>query len=352
MKQFRISSLLAVCFLGVSAHHVMAQTAGSITPLQPEITGNTLRAGTAEQKARYPRYLYSISASAGLFDVGGQYNGPAGTQSVLGGLAEFGIGMVDHKMVGIPEYTDATKKKIKLDASGKPVMHQVDRFGGLYTLGGWYWGKSGSDFWEVHGRYVSPSGLGIQIGYLNSIEGFIAKPSTVKSNQVSTDAEGYDAFVIYQFSSYSLHTDRSVNAKNPLKPGTTEINYDYAHNHNWAIELGGGIYIDASRHETGSTGAFSNQATGNYTFFAGAAYQVAPRWWIQASDWALRIRRQDLNRLSVGISYKFDSYDNDRSASKSKSASKGNTPEKTDKNEAGTPELPEINTNASTKPLP
>ncbi len=242
-------------------------------------TGNTVRSGTLGKNI--DKYFGSVNVFPAVFDVGGSFNGGSnGTASLFGGLLDLELGSIDRAL-------NKKTKKIELK--------------GIYSIGGWYWGRSGNDFYEVHGRYQTPSGLGVQIGYLNTVQGFIARPSTINGKSVSVDAESYDIFLLYNFSSDSLH----LNTQKRINPQTRELeDVLRQHYHNWAIEVGGGVFFDASKHQV-SNGVFSNNTTGNYTFYVSGGYELTPRVWLQASDWVLRDRAQDLNRVSLGLAYKF-----------------------------------------------
>lgn len=224
--------------------------------------GYAASAGAVAQKPGSNKYFGSVSAfPLANFSIAGTFSGgTSGTSALFGGLIALEGGILDRG--------PGDNGKVR----------------SIYQIGGWYWGRSGNDLYEIHARVQSPKGLGLQIGYLNTTSRFVQKFNLTDS--IDTDAEAYDVFLIYRLSSDSV---RSQNGRQ------------------WSVEFGLGSFIDASRHRNatnaGATPTYSNGATANYTFYFSGAYQFAPKWWLTASDWVLRDRFQDLNRITVGVSF-------------------------------------------------
>ena len=257
LNRTRILALFSLLLLVGGADRADAQFGG---------TGG--EQGNVDPKTYKQRYNVSLSIfPLAIFDVGGIFSGQLGTQSLAGGLVDV-------------------------------ELSTRDKNGGKYAIGSWYWGRDGSDLYEVHARLESKNGLGIQAGYLNTTQGFFSRaPNTtvgqggITRNSGKQDAESYDVFLIYSLSSYSLARYFKSQPR-----------------HNWRIEFGAGAYIDASRApvlNSAINGLTTTAPEANFTFYVTGSYQIGPRWWLQASNWNIRDRTQDLNRIVVGATYNF-----------------------------------------------
>lgn len=267
MKPLGVALLFAVLLNIVLVCPVRAQF--STPPPTPQANDSGKESSKEGNKENKNTYFGGIGLyPATVFDAGGRFAGNNGTTSLYGGLISLDGGVING---------DGTR----------------------YSIGGWYWGRSGEDLYEVHARIQSRSNLGFQFGYLNTTQGFIPRPQ--RQGAQSGDAEAYDVFFIY-----------SVTGKRhavPAGTGTQRVPENRAgstiFNNNWSIEFGLGTYIDASLHYINNNLTPSNNATANYTFYVAGGYQFAPHWWIQGSEWLLRIRSQDLNRLALGVAFTF-----------------------------------------------
>ena len=226
--------------------------------------------GSESEESEKKRFNYgSLSIlPVALFDIGGQYGGGnAGTQTLLGGLIDGEFGLED--------VTPSSRRR------------------GRYTIGGWYWGRSGNDLYEVHVRAQAPKGLGLQVGYLNTTQGFVARPGPAGQTR-ATDAQAVDLFVFYGFSSYSVA--KNAEDRKALSKRTKG---------NWSVEIGAGLYIDMSLHYLQAQQTYSSNSTANYTFYASGSIQLYRSLSLQATEWVLRDRLQELNRITVGLGYSF-----------------------------------------------
>jgi hypothetical protein len=214
--------------------------------------------------------LYPLAA----FDTAGAFGNGNGTRTLAGGLYTVDLGTVLRN----------------------GLLHGKVR----YEIGAWYWGNSNADLYETHFRALTRSGLGFQAGYLNTTKGFIVVPG--EQNKLVTDANALDFFVLY-----NIHNRRAAKAAGPAVPPVPGAGRPPKY-HNWNIELGVGLFVDNTPHIIGnmpSNFTRSNATTGNYTFFISGAVEVAPRVSIIASDWVIRDRAVDLNRVSVGVGWSF-----------------------------------------------
>lgn len=205
-----------------------------------------------------------------FFDTGGIFaTGVAGTHTLGGGLISLDFGKLER---------------------GEPIKNKPNERESVsrarYELGGWYWGRTGSDLYEIHLRAVAKNGLGIQVGYLNTTQGFLLRPGTTASLPGKFEAQ--DAFLLYE-----IHGNRK-NSKWK----------------NWTIQFGGGMLIDDSPHlllnqSNQINPAPSTNSLVNLTFYVSGSISITRNIALTASDWVIRDGGQDLNRVALGVGYKF-----------------------------------------------
>lgn len=129
-----------------------------------------------------------------------------------------------------------------------------------YELGGWYWSRGSSDLYQIHARAFATPALGAQLSYLSS---------------TSIGGNAYTAFLLYDL------------ASRQFAPGS--------HLKKWTIEMGLGMFIDAS----------GGRRTTSATLFTQASLGLGGRLSLNVGQWYLRDRSTDLNRFVAGLGYNF-----------------------------------------------
>ena len=277
MKSLRcplaLSMLLLTCAMGARAQFptIFVPVAPPDNPLEPSSrqTASRLEARKKTDPLRYVGIgLYPLAN----FDTGGLFTqtGNAGTDNRFGGLISLDLGVVD-----------------QVTRTDKDTQKKYGEIHGRYEIGGWYWTTGNEDLYEMHLRAISEGGFGLQAGYLNSTKGFLPKPGPAS---LKTDATAYDFFVIYDLSSHHLI---------PLEKRQSK------HYHPWNIEVGLGIYVDDATHYVNNFSVPSTRATANFTYFVQGSLLLTNRLSLSVSEWNFRDRYQDLNRVAVGLNYRF-----------------------------------------------
>jgi hypothetical protein len=177
---------------------------------------------------------------------------------------------------------NVTGRLVALDAT---FVTGNDGRGPAVDVGGWYFVEGGglrgknddplgrpvrSDAYEVHGRVFNSARreIGIQAGVLGS------------TNRANQDLYQYTFFAVSEYSSQRLRR----RMKNP-----------------WAVQGGLGIFLDPNYDP--SAGEARN--TVGPTFFVSGSLSVSERVNLTISEWYVRNRRQDINRIGFGVGYSF-----------------------------------------------
>jgi hypothetical protein len=247
----QVHALIICCTIVMFAMPAFAQYSGN--------PRNDYGDSVIQPGKRVPIYHYNIGIyPLAAFDTAGVFGGRTGTQTLAAPLFTF-------------EASTVTRNpRTRID------------------VGGWYWGKSDADLFEVHVRAVTRSGLGLQIGYLNNTKKTVLRQGFTSG--LLTDANANDAFLIYEVRS----------------PRTTAL--PVSRHQPWVVQFGAGLFIDYTPHLIGvphPNQDISNATTGNYTFFVAGSIELAPRFNFQASEWIVRDRGEDLNRVAIGLGYSF-----------------------------------------------
>lgn len=124
------------------------------------------------------------------------------------------------------------------------------------------------DLYELHARayFTRSRELGVQVGYLGTSE---------------QNGKGYTAFLISEYST------QRIRGYNRLP---------------WGIQAGIGYLGDPSFNPY-STRTGQPTYTRGFSFFVQGSVQIGYRFTLNISEWYIRSRDQDLNRLALGLGY-------------------------------------------------
>lgn len=157
--------------------------------------------------------------------------------------------------------------------------------GPALDVGGWYFVEGGgfstkkddqygrierADLYEVHGRIFNSlrREVGLQGGVIGS------------TNRAARDARQYTLFAVSEYSSARLRRRN----RTP-----------------WAVQGGIGTFIDPNY----DSSAGEKRTTYGPTFFVSGSVGLSKRFSLTVSEWYVRNRRQDINRVGAGIGYNF-----------------------------------------------
>lgn len=146
----------------------------------------------------------------------------------------------------------------------------------IFDLGAWYFQEGGNPFrrsstrsnlYEFHARIFAPRReIGLQAGIL-------------KSNQAGfRDDEQYTVFAVTEYGSYKL--------RRRARPS-------------WGFQFGAGLFIDPNF----DPAVGRKRTTVNGTFFLSASIGLGGRFSALLSQWYVRNRTEDTNRLAFGFGY-------------------------------------------------
>lgn len=220
---------------------------GVVLPIEVGVVVN----GKQEARTHAPRSQHSVGLyPLSIFSIGGLLRQPdnslvGGTRSIVGSIFSY------------------------------DVVSNLD-YGRRFEFGGFYFrpydGNDG-DLYQIAGRYFPNKQIGFQVAYLNS-----------------TEAHGNS-----DASSFSYHVLIDVTAVPTGRPDARQI----------TARLGVGVLNNLSKEYQLSDNQFVSRSTFNFSTFVDLSYSLGPRVSLNATEWYIRDRNADLNRFSVGASYRF-----------------------------------------------